>query len=136
MQDETADVQWSRVLRRSFGIPDIVSKENAIKSIQGWICSQLASSNLSDVEQIAVSRDLLTAVFAVAVRGDLDFFVLSSLAQQRVPTNETASEIIIQEMDSKAVVSTTDATQSVLAAAEAVVDRMIDYVGRHRFTSE
>jgi hypothetical protein len=72
----------------------------------------------------------------VAVRGDLDFFVLSSLAQQRVPTNETASEIIIQEMDSKAVVSTTDATQSVLAAAEAVVDRMIDYVGRHRFTSE
>ena len=96
MREESAFADWNLVLRRSFGVPDIVSGANALAAIEGWIRTQLESSNLIDADKESAAEKFVPAIIAVAERGDLDHYVLSNnLSHYLRPVGTTPAEIIV-----------------------------------------
>jgi hypothetical protein len=137
MPEESAVADWNLVLRRSFGIPDIVSKANAVAAIEGWIRTQLESSNLIQSDKESAAEKLVPAVITVAARGDLDHYVLSNnLTHYLRPVGTTPAEIVVREMYPDWGVYTTETAQSLLAVAAEIVEQMVDYVERHKFSPE
>ena len=89
MTDQTALTPWTQVLRRSFGIPDIVSESTATAALHGWIYDQLESSNLIDSDKTKAAKTTLKAVLAVAESGGLDYYVLGEIGPhlRAIPTD-------------------------------------------------
>ena len=137
MREESAFADWNVVLRRSFGVPDIVLEANALAAIEGWIRTQLESSNLNQSDKESAAEKFVPAVIAVAARGDLDHYVLSNnLTHYLRPVGTPPAEIVVREMYPDWGVYTTEQAQPLVAVAAEMVEQMVDYVERHKFSPE
>ena len=137
MREESAFADWNLVLRRSFGVPDIVLEANALAAIEGWIRTQLESSNLNQSDKESAAEKFVPAVIAVAARGDLDHYVLSNnLTHYLRPVGTPPAEIVVREMYPDWGVYTTEQAQTLVAVAAEMVEQMVDYVERHKFSPE
>jgi hypothetical protein len=137
MREESAFADWNLVLRRSFGVPDIVSGANALAAIEGWIGTQLESSSLIHADKEIAAEKFVPAIIAVAERGDLDHYVLSNnLSHYLRPVGTTPAEIVVREMYPEMRDHSTDTAQSLLAVAAEIVEQMVDYVERHKFSPQ
>jgi hypothetical protein len=135
--EETAITDWYVVLKRSFGIADIVSGANAEAVIEGWIREHLESSNLLQADRDSAAKQFMPAIKELAVTGALDTYVLGGLSRYFRPLGDrTAAELVVREAFPEVTVLTTETAEALLAVAGEITDRMFDYVESHKFSSE
>jgi hypothetical protein len=137
MSEDEAYTDWFVVLKRSIGIPDIVSGANAEAVIEGWIREHLESSNLLQADQESAAKKFMPAIKELTVAGALDCYVLGGLSRYFRPIgNTTAAELVVREAFPEVTVLTTDTADALLAVAGEITDRMFDYVETHKFPPE
>jgi hypothetical protein len=124
---------WSQVLRRAFDIPDIVSDGYALEAIERWIQAHLETPELAEADRKTVAKDLPSAVVAVAASGDLDYYLVGSLAQFLPTPTSPASEVILRHAYPTLTDFTTEPAQAQLTVVGEIVERVIAYVERHKF---
>ncbi len=136
MLEKTAITDWDVVLKRSFGIPDIVSAANAEAVIEGWIREHLESGNLLEADRDSATKKFMPAIKELAVSGALDCYVLGGLSRYFRPLGDTlASELVLREAFPE-VMLRTETGEALLAVAGEITDRMFDYVEGHKFPPE
>jgi hypothetical protein len=134
--DDSAITDWYVVLKRSFGIPDIVSAANAEAVIEEWIREHLESSNLLQADRDRAAKLFMPAIKELAVAGALDCYVLGGLSRYFRPLGDTlAAELVVREAFPE-VMLTTETGEALLAVAGEITDRMFDYVEGHKFPPE
>jgi len=132
--EETAITDWYVVLKRSFGIPDIVSGANAEAVIEGWIREHLESSNMIQADRDDAAKKFMPAIKELAVDGALDSYVLGALSRYFRPLGDrSAAELVVREAFPEVTVLTTETAEALLAVAGEITDRMFDYVETHKF---
>jgi hypothetical protein len=136
LEDE-AITDWYVVLKRSFGIPDIVSGANAEAAIEGWIREHLESSNMIQADRDDAAKKFMPAIKTLSVSGALDSYVLGALARFFRPLGDkSAAELVVREAFPDVTVFTTDTADALLAVSGEITDRMFDYVESHKFPPE
>lgn len=137
MSEDEAYTDWFVVLKRSLGIPDIVSGANAEAVIEGWIREHLESSNLLQADRDRAAKQFMPAIKELAVAGALDCYVLGGLSRYFRPLGDrTAAELVVREAFPEVTVLTTQTAEALLAVAGEITDRMFDYVESHKFPPE
>ena len=126
---------WTLMMRRSFGIPDIVSDETAEKAIQGWIVTQLANSELSDPDRITASCRMYNEVVALGSKGHLDRFLLGDLeaAFQEIEHihHGSPASLIADRVDQGSKWRTTSTRTALEQAGGRLAERLLQYVRDH-----
>jgi hypothetical protein len=133
MANDLTEADWSHVLRRAFEVPDIVSDGYALEAIQQWVKAHLETSELSDAEKQKLAEELPAAVVAFAASGGLDYYLVGSLAQFLPTPTSPAAEAVLQSAYPNLTVDTTESAQAQLTVVGEMVERMIDYVEKHKF---
>ena len=137
VSEDEAYTDWFVVLKRSLGIPDIVSGANAEAVIEGWIREHLESSNLLRADRDRAAKQFMPAIKELTVAGALDCYVLGGLSRYFRPLGDrTAAELVVREAFPEVTVLTTDTAGALLAVAGEITDRMFDYVETHKFPPE
>jgi hypothetical protein len=132
-EDETY-TDWFVVLKRSLGIPDIVSQASAEAVIEGWIREHLGGSNLLEADRDRAAKKFMPAIKELAVAGALDSYVLGQLSRFFRPLGDrTAAELVVRQAFPEVTVLTTATAEALLAVASEITDRMFDYVETHKF---
>jgi hypothetical protein len=135
--EDDAITDWFVVLKRSLGIPDIVSGANAEAVIEGWIREHLESSNLLQADRDSAAQKFMPAIKELAVSGALDCYVLGGLSRYFRPLGDrSAAELVIRDAFPEVTVLTTETAEALLAVAGEITDRMFDYVQTHKFPPE
>jgi hypothetical protein len=137
VSEDEAYTDWFVVLKRSLGIPDIVSGANAEAVIEGWVRERLESSNLNQTDRDRAAKQFMPAIKELSVAGALDCYVLGGLSRYFRPLGDrTAAELVVREAFPEVTVLTTDTAGALLAIAGEITDRMFDYVETHKFPPE
>jgi hypothetical protein len=133
MANQQAEAVWSQVLRRAFDVPDIVSDDYALEAIERWVQVHLETSELGDADRRTVAKDLPSAVVAVAANGDLDYYLVGSLAQFLFAPTSPISEVILHHAYPTLTDYSTESAQAQLTVVGEMIERMIAYVEAHKF---
>ena len=137
MSEDEVYTDWYVVLKRSFGIPDIVSGANTEAVIEGWIREHLENSNLLQADRDRAANKFMPAIKELAIAGAFDCYVLGGLSRYFRPLGDrTAAELVVREAFPEVTVLTTDTAGALLALAGEITDRMFDYVETHKFPPE
>jgi hypothetical protein len=137
VSEDEVYTDWYVVLKRSFGIPDIVSGANAEAVIEGWIREHLENSNLLQADRDRAANKFMPAIKELAIAGAFDCYVLGGLSRYFLPLGDrTAAELVVREAFPEVTVLTTDTAGALLALAGEITDRMFDYVETHKFPPE
>ena len=132
MSEDEAYTDWFVVLKRSLGIPDIVSGANVEAVIEGWIREHLETAIWFRRTEIAAAKQFMPAIKELAVAGALDSYVLGGLTRYFRPLGDrTAAELVVREAFPEVTVLTTETAEALLAVAGEITDRMFDYVETH-----
>jgi hypothetical protein len=136
LEDE-ATTDWYVVLKRAFGIPDIVSGANAEAVIEGWIREHLETTNLLQADRDSAAKKSMPAIKELSVSGALDCYVLGALGQYlRSMGDKSAAELVVGDAFPEVTNLTTETAEALLSVAGEITDRMFDYVESHKFPPE
>lgn len=116
--------EWVLVVRRSFGIPDLVSNEDAREAIIGSLLEQLQENGYQSPTRGA-AEPIVDAFIAFGVSGDLDDSLL--------PPGDAANRLIdkgLSEIDPEHLVFDMmfEYPPEVVAAVQKLLDRVSQYL--------
>jgi hypothetical protein len=131
-------LRWQALLRRSFGIPDVVSDENATLGIQAWIRERVEETELLEDRKDKAPIDVVRGLLDAAEEGELDPFLMGELGTYPAAPvglgQGSAPEDVVMARAFRDVSGFTSTTARVLrSTCEQLADRLIDYVLRHPF---
>ena len=130
--------EWTRLLRRAFDIPDIITDVHALLAIRGWIYEELANSGLTDQQKIDASAEIVTAIVHLGQSGALDVLLLRDLAPHlRAMTDAIPDGRVAQAVMSEAFPEpsgqTSDTRDALHRSIEAIVEKVVSYVEQHPY---
>jgi hypothetical protein len=127
--------QWELVVRRSFGIPDLVADEDARKALIGFFQDQLEQNGWQSPTR-GMCEPIVDALMALGASGDFDDRLLS--AEMR---RDAAYRLIdggIAEVDPLHLVfdARFEYPPQVVAVAQSFLDRIGQYIASSRSVIE
>jgi hypothetical protein len=130
--DSSRQQQWHLVVRRSFGISDVVANEDARKTLIEVFQAELEQSGWQNPTR-GMSEPLLDALLALGTRSDLDDRLLSA----EMGRNDASGLIDkgLAEIDPLHLVYDMrfEYPPEVVAAAQQVLNRVFQYVRENPF---
>lgn len=132
--------QWVLVVRRSFGIPDLVGKEDARRALIQCCQEQLEDNGWQGPAR-AIAEPMMDSLLAFGANGEFDDPVFpseQSVSASPFNTRDAAHRLIDKGMtvvDPEHLVFDTisEYPPEVLAAAQRVLDRVSQYLGMEPF---
>ncbi len=133
--DSDHQQQWTLVVRRSFGIPDLLGTEEARGELVKCLEEQLQENGWRSATR-AIADPMADALMAFGVRSDLDdrlFRAGPSDSADRFPTRDAAHQLIDRGMtvvDPEHLVfdATGEYPPEIVAVARLALDRVFRYM--------
>jgi hypothetical protein len=130
--DQERRTDWLWLIRRSIGLPDIMSERGARAVIEGRIASTFDKGIVPSESALNMAADLLDAILDLGARGDLDDCLVEDeamildLREVGIGVPDVGSRVIGQATDT--VSGSADTMHRAGAAAKSILVAITDYV--------
>ena len=111
VSEDEAYTDWFVVLKRSLGIPDIVSGANVEAVVERWIREHLESSDLLQADRDRAAKQFMPAIKELAIAGALDATCSGISRYFRPVGDRPAAELVVREAFPEVTVLTTETAE-------------------------